>query len=211
MVSSLPSNLKQIAFFLERLPGIGEKTANRLAFYFLRLPERDLKEFAQNITSLKSKTKLCKNCLNLTENELCAICIDKTRDQAVITVVEEVLDLLSFETGNIYKGLYHVLHGKIDPLNHIGPEDIRIEELLRRVRTASAKASAVKEIILAMNPDMEGEATAMYIRDRLKEIKKRTGANFKITRLAYGLPIGASLEYADYMTLRKAIEGRNEY
>ena len=221
-MSSLPNNLKQIAFFLERLPGIGEKTANRLAFYFLRLPERDLKEFAQNIISLKSKTKLCKNCLNLTENELCAVCLDKTRDQSQITVVEEVLDLLSFETGNIYNGLYHILHGKIDPLNHIGPEDIYIDQLLNRIKNAVKRSHSVPqsgtslgtkitEVILATNPDMEGEATAMYIRDRLKEIKKRTGFNFKITRLAYGLPIGASLEYADYMTLRKAIEGRNEY
>jgi len=217
-VGSLPNSLKQIALFLKRLPGIGEKTANRLAFYLLRLPERDLKEFAQNVTSLKSKTKLCKNCLNLTEDDLCNLCTDQSRDRETITVVEEVLDLLSFETGNIYQGVYHVLHGRIDPLNHVGPEDIYIEQLLSKVKiSASAKAAAdkqkskIKEIILAMNPDMEGEATAMYIRDRLKELKKRTGATFKITRLAYGLPIGASLEYADYMTLRKAIEGRNEY
>ena len=217
-MGSLPNSLKQIALFLKRLPGIGEKTANRLAFYLLRLPERDLKEFAQNVTSLKSKTKLCKNCLNLTEDDLCNLCTDQSRDRETITVVEEVLDLLSFETGNIYQGVYHVLHGRIDPLNHVGPEDIYIEQLLSKVKiSASAKAAAdkqkskIKEIILAMNPDMEGEATAMYIRDRLKELKKRTGATFKITRLAYGLPIGASLEYADYMTLRKAIEGRNEY
>ena len=214
-MNTLPNNLKQIALFLERLPGIGEKTANRLAFYLLRLPERDLKEFAENVASLKSKTKLCKICMNLTEEEICSIDSDQLRDQGIITVVEEVLDLLSFETGNIYKGVYYVLHGKIDPLNHIGPEDIYIENLLARVRQPhSAKASLgarIKEIILAMNPDMEGEATAMYIRDRLKEVKKQTGAKFKITRLAYGLPIGGSLEYADYMTLKKAIDGRNEF
>jgi recombination protein RecR len=148
--------------------------------------------------------------MNLTEEEICSIDQDVSRNHEVITVVEEVLDLLSFETGNIYKGVYHVLHGKIDPLNHIGPEDIYIEQLLIRIKTAS-KASTVKEIILATNPDMEGESTAMYIRDRLNEIKKRTGADFKITRLAYGLPIGASLEYADYMTLKKAIDGRNKF
>jgi len=207
-MSTLPSNLKQIAFFLERLPGIGAKTANRLAFYLLRLPERDLKDFAQSISTLKSKTKMCKLCMNLTEVELCDIDEDQGRDNLTITVVEEVLDLLSFETGGIYKGVYHVLHGKIDPLNHIGPDDIYIEKLLSRVQSPKYK---VKEIILAMNPDMEGESTAMYIRDRLNEIKRRTGADFKITRLAYGLPIGASLEYADYMTLRKSIEGRNEF
>ena len=221
-MSTLPNSLKQVAFFLERLPGIGEKTANRMAFYFLRLPERDLKEFAENVKTLKKKTKICKICMNLTEEEICSIDQDSSRDQHVITVVEEVLDLLSFETGNIYKGVYHVLHGKIDPLNHIGPDDIDIEQLLKRVRLASKQSHSVPpngtslgtkitEVILAMNPDMEGESTAMYIRDRLNEIKKRTGADFKVTRLAYGLPIGASLEYADYMTLRKSIEGRNEF
>src|SRR3989338_6280831 len=159
-MNTLPNNLKQISLFLERLPGIGEKTANRLAFYLLRLPERDLKEFA-----------------------------DTSRDHEIITVVEEVLDLLSFETGNIYKGVYYVLHGKIDPLNHIGPEDIYIQQLLDRVseltssRVNGLKKNRIKEIILAMNPDMEGEATAMYIRDRLKEVKKHNGVYFKITRL----------------------------
>ncbi len=207
-MSVLPNNLKQIALFLERLPGIGEKTANRLAFYLLRLPERDLKQFADYIATLKTKTKLCKICMNFTQDDTCSIDQDSSRDRATITVVEEVLDLLSFEAGDIYKGIYHVLHGKIDPLNHIGPDDIYIEQFLTRVKGQGEK---LKEIILAMNPDMEGEATAMYIRDRLNEIKKETGAKFKITRLAYGLPIGASLEYADYMTLRKAIEGRNEF
>src|SRR3989338_4883788 len=216
-MNTLPNNLKQISLFLERLPGIGEKTANRLAFYLLRLPERDLKEFAETIGSLKSKTKLCRVCMNLTEDEICSIDKDTSRDHEIITVVEEVLDLLSFETGNIYKGVYYVLHGKIDPLNHIGPEDIYIQQLLDRVseltssRVNGLKKTRIKEIILAMNPDMEGEATAMYIRDRLKEVKKHNGVYFKITRLAYCLPIGASLEYADYMTLQKSIEGRNEY
>lgn len=216
-MNTLPNNLKQISLFLERLPGIGEKTANRLAFYLMRLPERDLKEFAKNVASLKSRTKLCQICLNLTEDDICGIDSDTTRNKEIITVVEEVLDLLSFETGNIYKGLYHVLHGKIDPLNHIGPDDIYIEKLLNRIKELTSsrvnglKKSKINEIILAMNPDIEGEATAMYIRDRLNEIKKRNGAKFKITRLGYGLPIGASLEYADYMTLRKAIENRNEY
>ncbi|OGK13928.1 recombination protein RecR [Candidatus Roizmanbacteria bacterium RIFCSPHIGHO2_02_FULL_37_15] len=217
-MNSLPNNLKKIALFLERLPGIGEKTANRLAFYLLRLPERDLKDVASNLASIKSKTKLCKVCLNLTEDEICNIDTDSTRDHGVIIVVEEVLDLLSLETGNIYKGIYHVLHGKIDPLNHIGPEDIYIDKLMERIKnslknngTKQSKNTKLKEIILALNPDLEGEATAMYIRDRLNEIKKRTGSSLRITRLAYGLPIGASLEYADYMTLRKAIEGRNNY
>lgn len=206
-MNGLPSSLKQISLFLERLPGIGEKTANRLAFYLLRLPDADLKNFAQNLISLKTKTKLCKNCLNLTEEELCYICQDNKRDQNEITVVEDVLDLLSFESGNIYNGVYHVLHGRIDPLNHIGPDDIYIGKLLDFIK----RSKEIKEVVLATNPDMEGEATAMYVRNKLNELKKAEGLKFKITRLGYGLPMGANLEYADYMTLRKAMENRNEY
>ncbi len=203
-MNSLPSSLKKIALFLERLPGIGEKTANRLAFHFLKVPTEDLQEFVKSVQDLKTKTKLCKECLNLTEDDLCSICRDEKRDKGVITVVEDVLDLLSFETGNIYEGVYHVLHGKIDPLNHMGPEDIKIEELLSRLKSLKSK---VKEIILATNPDMEGEATAMYIKNKLKSQNSKV----KITRLGYGLPIGASLEYADYMTLKKSMENRNAF
>jgi recombination protein RecR len=207
-MNTLPNNLKQIALFLERLPGIGEKTANRLAFYLLRLPDQDLKEFAHSISELKTTTKLCKNCLNLTEEELCAVCKDPKRDWDVITVVESVLDLLSFETGNIYEGVYHVLHGRIDPLNHVGPDDIHISKLLERIEQ---RKDTLKEVVLATNPDMEGEATAMYIRTRVQELQKKIGKEIQISRLAYGLPMGANLEYADYMTLRKALEGRSKY
>ena len=206
-MSSLPNSLKQIAYFLQRLPGIGEKTANRLAFNFLRLPQSDLAEFSKNINDLKEKTKMCAVCYNLTESETCGICDDRTRDASSITVVEDVLDLLSFETGNIYDGVYHVLHGKIDPLNHVGPDDIHIEALMKRLQNGKV----IKEIILATNLDMEGEATAMYIKNKLHEFQGRSKKEFKITRLAYGLPMGANLEYADYMTLKKAIEGRNDY
>ena len=205
-MNTLPASLKQVSLFLERLPGIGEKTANRLAFYLLRLPEADLKEFAQNLSQLKQKTKLCETCLNLTENDLCPICEDKSRDHKIITVVEDVIDLLSFETGNIYQGVYHVLHGRIDPLNHMTADDIRLNDLIKRI-----EKNDILEIILATNTDMEGEATSMHIRRRLDDLKKTLKKNFKITRLAYGLPIGANLEYADYMTLKKAIENRNEY
>lgn len=207
-MASLPNNLKQISLFLERLPGIGEKSANRLAFYLLRMPQEDLQEFAKNVSELKDKTKRCAQCYNLTEEEVCAICLDSKRNQGIITVVEDVLDLLSFETGEIYQGVYHVLHGKIDPLNHIGPDDIFVEALLERVRKGK---KTVKEVILATNPDMEGEATAMYIRNKLQELKKQDALPFSITRLGYGMPIGGSLEYADYMTLRKAMENRNRY
>ncbi|MFA6081638.1 MAG: recombination mediator RecR [Patescibacteria group bacterium] len=207
-MSSLPNSLKNISLFLERLPGIGEKTANRLAFFLLNLSEEDLKEFAENISSLKSKTKLCKNCFNFTEKEICEICENKERDPSIICVVETVLDLLSFEQGRIYNGVYHVLHGKIDPLNRMGPDNIKIKELLERVnRLTSSRVSELKEIVLATNPDMEGEATAVYIKNKLK-IKNE---KLKISRLAYGLPMGANLEYADYMTLKKAIEGRGKF
>lgn len=206
-MSSLPNNLKQIAFFLQRLPGIGEKTANRLAFNFLRIPQADLHEFAQNIQDLKEKTKMCEICFNLTEEKVCSICENANREKSIITVVEDVLDLLSFEIGNIYEGVYHVLHGKIDPLNHVGPDDIYVKELVKRLENGSK----VKEVILATNLDMEGEATAMYIKNKLQKTQKKTKKSFKITRLAYGLPMGANLEYADYVTLKRAIEGRNEY
>lgn len=207
-MSSLPNSLKNISLFLERLPGIGEKTANRLTFFLLNLPEEDLKEFADNVSNLKSKTKLCKSCFNFTEKEICEICDNNERDHSVICVVETVLDLLSFEQGRIYNGVYHVLHGKIDPLNRVGPEDIKISELIRRIRDKeTGDKKEIKEIILATNPDMEGEATAVYIRNKLQVISYK----LKISRLAYGLPMGANLEYADYMTLKKAIEGRNQF
>jgi len=207
-VVNLPSSLKQISLFLERLPGIGEKTANRLAFYLLRMPDGDLKEFGKAIFELKKKTKLCKNCLNFTEDELCQICADPKRDQSTITVVESVVDLISLEQGNIYNGIYHVLHGRIDPLNNIGPEDIYLNQLIEKVKKLTdQKINRLKEVILATNPDMEGEATATYIKNKLKVQNPK----LKITRLGYGLPIGANLEYADYMTLKKSLENRNNY
>ncbi len=209
-MAGLPSNLKHIAYFLQRLPGIGEKTANRLAFYFLRLPQQELKELSESILQLKEKTKLCVDCKNLTEHDRCSICENPVRDKTQITVVEDVLDLLSFETGNIYNGVYHVLHGKIDPLNNIGPDDIHIDALFERV-----KGVEITEVVLATNLDMEGEATSMYIKEKLKleNVKRKASKHieFKVTRLAYGLPMGSNLEYADYMTLKRALEGRNEY
>lgn len=211
-MSSLPNSLKNISLFLERLPGIGEKTANRLAFFLLNLPEEDLKEFARNVSDLKSKTKLCKNCFNFTEKEICEICDNSERDQSIICVVETVLDLLSFEQGRIYNGVYHVLHGKIDPLNRVSPDDIKIRELVERVnQLTGSRVNGLKEVILATNPDMEGEATAVYIKNKLTQLTGSLVNGLKISRLAYGLPMGANLEYADYMTLKKAIEGRNKF
>lgn len=208
-MAKLPQSLQNIALFFERLPGIGSKTANRLAMYLLRLPEGDLKSIGEQLSQLKSRTKMCKSCLNLTEDELCSICSDDKRDKSTITVVETALDLLSFETGNIYKGVYHVLHGKIDPLNSIGPDDIFINPLIKRINGLTD--FKLTEVILATNPDMEGEATAMYIRNKLREIQKEKEMDFKITRLGYGLPIGAHLEYADYGTLSKSIENRRDF
>ena len=212
MSAKLPVSLRQIALFLERLPGIGEKSANRMAFYLLRLPDPDLKEFARAVGDLKLKTKKCTLCMNVSESSLCDVCSDSKRDFSVITVVEDVLDLLSFETGDIYKGVYHVLYGRIDPLNHIGPDDIFIGSLFSRISDKRKNnGQQVQEVILASNPDMEGEATAMYIRNQLSELKKTRKLKFKITRRAYGMPIGGNLEYADYMTLKKSLEGRSEF
>ena len=199
----LPSNLKHIAAFFQRLPGIGSKSANRLAFYLMRMPEADLKTFAEAVSLLKSTTKRCVICMNLTESETCAICEDPSRDKTTITVLEDVIDLMSFETGDIYRGQYHILHGRIDPLNSIGPDDIYIDQLLARVR----EESEIVEVLLATNLNMEGEATAMYIKKKIEAMRP----DIKITRLAYGLPMGANLEYADYMTLKRAIDGRSNF
>jgi len=207
-MANLPYNLKQIALFFQRLPGIGQKTANRLALYLLRLPQQDLQEIAGYLAQVKTKTKMCQICYNITENDVCEICANPQRNQSLITVIEDSLDILSFETANIYQGVYHVLHGRIDPLNHISPEDIFIDKLLKRVKQ---NGKEIKEIILATNPDMEGEATAMYIKNKLQLIKEQNYFIFKITRLGYGLPIGANLEYTDYMTLKKSIDSRIEY
>lgn len=209
MANKLPKSLQNVSLFLERLPGIGEKSANRLAFYLLRMPEGDLKSFAENVAELKSKTKRCKICMNLTEQEFCGVCEDPSRDRSQITVVEDVLDLLSMETGNIYNGMYHVLHGRIDPLNHIGPENIFIDQLFQRVTSEEMNlGTPVKEVILATNPDMEGEATAMYIRNKVQELISTHKLDCSISRLGYGMPMGGNLEFADYMTLRKAMENR---
>lgn len=206
-MARLPSSLQKVSLFLQRLPGIGEKSANRLAFFLLRLPEQDLADFAHAVELLKSQTKRCIECQNLCENEeLCDICSDTKRNHSVITVVESVLDVLSFETGGIYDGLYHVLHGKIDPLNRVAADDLTIDKLVKRLQKQD-----IREVVLATNPDMEGEATAMHIRNLIKEINEETKKTIIISRLAYGLPMGGNVEYADYVTLKKAIEGRNSF
>lgn len=180
----------------ERLPGVGPKTAARLTYYLLHVPQSELDKFAGAVSSLKRDTVECEICHNISGASPCDICGDGGRDKSVICVVEQPLDVLAIERGDGYKGGYHVLHGVIDPLHNIGPDEIKIKELVDRSGDA-------KEIILALNPNMEGEATCLYIKRLLK--------NVKITRLAHGLPVGGDIEYADDRTLAHAMEGRREY
>ena len=192
----LPKAVSKVIESFQRLPGIGPKTATRLAFYLLHVPEEELAQFAKSLTDLKANTVLCSVCRNIAEKDPCTVCDNPARDRSTICVVESPTDVLSIErTG--FHGVYHVLHGSIDPLNNIGPDELYIADLLTRVKD-------VKEIILAMNSNMEGEATAMYI---TKQIRVRN-AKCAITRLAHGLPMGADIEYADEVTLSRALEGR---
>lgn len=208
LLNNLPQPLQELIDQFEALPGIGRKTAKRLAFYLLNIPQDRLNRFAQALRDLKSKTNKCKICFNLTEEEICSICQDSQRNQNQICVVEEVLDLLVVEQTRNYNGVYHILYGRIDPLNSLGPEDILIPQLVKRIIKQGSK---LEEIILATNPNMEGETTAMYLRNKLNKLKKSKNLKFKVTRLAYGLPMGASIEYADYGTLTRALENRDSF
>lgn len=190
--------LKLIEHF-ERLPGIGKKSAIRLAYHVLKMPKELAKSFAESILEAQSNIHYCSICYTFTDKEICNICSDSNRDTSVICVVEDSKDIEAIEKTHEFNGVYHVLHGVISPLNGVGPDDIRILELINRI-----KSSDVKEIIMATNPTVEGEATSMYISKLLKNL------DIKTTRLAYGIPIGATLEYADEMTLSRAILGRNE-
>jgi recombination protein RecR len=187
----------------QKLPGVGPKSAQRLTYYLLHVPQIQLDEFADSIAHLKKDTILCSVCKNISESEPCPICSDKTRDHSLVLVVEQPLDILAFERTGKFKGIYHVLHGAISPLENIGPDEIYIDDLLNRV-----KDGKMKEIIIATNPTMEGEATAMYLRKQISQL----GSNGKllITRLGMGIPTGADLEYADDVTLTQALEGRRE-
>ena len=189
------------------MPGIGPKTAARLTFYLLHVPEAEVEQLAEAVSRLKKDTVICQTCFNVAEKDPCDICSSPQREREVLAVVESPLDVLALEKAG-FKGLYHVLHGVIDPLNNIGPEELRIKELLQRVQGSGkdSKNSEI-EIILATNPSVEGEATAAYIRRQLKV----QSAKFKVTRLARGLPVGGDLEYADDVTLGKALEGRTTY
>lgn len=194
-----PAALQNLADQFARLPGIGGKTAQRLAFHVLGLPEEDAKAFAEAILEAKSAVHTCPICQNLTDHDICPICENDLRDQSVICVVAEPRDVIAMERSREFSGVYHVLHGVISPLNHVTQDDIRIRELLHRVA-----AGNVREVIMATNPDTEGEATAMYISRLLRPME------VKVTRLAYGISVGSQLEYTDEVTLSRALEGRTE-
>jgi recombination protein RecR len=191
--------LEKLIEQLESLPGIGHKSAGRLAFYLLNTEEEKAKAFTAAIEEAREKIHECKICCNLTDREICPVCAAPQRDRSVICVVEDARDAAAFERTREYAGLYHVLHGTISPMDGIGPEDIRLRELLLRLADEQ-----VKEVIMATNPTVEGEATATYIARLLKSFP------IKVTRLAYGIPVGGDLEYADEVTLRRSLEGRNE-
>ena len=194
-----PASLQNLSDQFAKLPGVGSKTAQRLAFHVLSLPMEEAEEFADAILEAKRQVHTCPCCQNLTDQELCPICDDDTRDRSVICVVADPKDVIAMERSREFRGVYHVLHGVISPLNHVTQDDIRIRELLKRVSEGD-----VREVIMATNPDTEGEATAMYISRLLRPME------VKVTRLAYGVPVGSQLEYADEVTLSRALEGRQE-
>ena len=196
---SVAAPLSRLIQEFNRLPGIGPKSAQRLAYYLIRMPEEEAKSLAESILAIKDRVIFCDVCQNITENSPCYLCSHDSRDKSRICVVEEPLDVLSLERTQVYKGTYHVIHGVISPASGIGPEDLKIRELLNRL-----KDDSVEEIILAPNPSLEGESTAMYIHKLLSPIVN------KVTRLARGLPVGGDLEYADELTLSRALDDRKE-
>lgn len=200
----IPKAIQNLIESFERLPGIGPKTAQRLTFYLLHVPQQELDRFSLSLQNLKKQTVLCSLCFMIAETNPCDVCQNKDRDHSTICVVENPLDVLAFEKSGKYNGVYHVLHGKIDPLNNIGPDEIYIKQLFDKI---SENQSSISEIILATNPTMEGEATAMYLAKQLKV----QNAKLKITRIGRGLPVGADIEYADEITLQRAMEGRSNY
>jgi len=203
-----PRAVQKLIDAFERLPGIGPKTAQRLTFYLLHVPQSELDDFASALSNLKKQTVICSLCFNVSETDPCHICTDLSREESKICVVEQPLDVLAVERAGTYKGLYHVLHGAIDPLNNIGPDELYIEQLMKRLKNGN-----IAELILATNSSMEGEATAMYLLHLAQQLttKNMKLKTLKITRIGRGLPTGADLEYADDMTLKRAFEGRMEY
>ncbi|KKU78003.1 MAG: Recombination protein RecR [Candidatus Peregrinibacteria bacterium GW2011_GWA2_47_7] len=201
----LPRNLQNLIKELRRLPGVGPKSAERLSMYLLRSERAHVDDLARALTNLKEGIVLCGICWNISEEDPCRLCNDKSRDHTTICVVEESMDALAIERTREYKGLYHVLHGKLSPLNNISPADLKMQELYERLQKINGEPLQKLEVILAVNPDMEGEATALYIARLLKPL------NIKISRIARGLPTGGHVEYADDATLTRALQGRTEY
>lgn len=198
----LPKSVQNLIDELSKLPGIGPKSAARLAFYLLTKPDSDVEGLGDSISNLKKNLKYCPKCFNITEEEICKICDDEKRNKSLLAVVEEPLDIIALEKSGGYAGIYHVLGGAISPIDGIGPEDLRIDQLIKRLMN-----DGVEEIILATNPSLEGEATASYIKDQID----KKGIKISITRIARGLPVGGDLEYADEVTLRRSLEGRRDY
>lgn len=196
----IPKSVANLIDAFEQLPGIGPKTAARLTYYLLHAPDGFAERLSESVVELKKRTKICSICQNITEFDPCELCDDQDRDKSIICVVEDPLDVWAIEKSGSFGGLYHVLHGVIAPLENIGPEELKIRELLERL-----KGDDIKEIVLATNPSMEGEATAMYIQRLIKPL------GIKVTRIARGIPIGAEIEYADEITVRRAFEGRKDF
>lgn len=197
--STIPRPVQILIDELSRLPGIGPKTASRLTYFLLRQPPEQSKSLAEALIEMKERTRFCSICFNMTENDPCPVCSDEAREASVLCVLEEPLDVIAIEKTRVFKGRYHVLHGAISPVDDVGPDDLRIKELLNRLRD-----NKVREVIIATNPSYEGEATAMYLQKQIAPL------GLKVTRLARGLPVGGDLEYADETTLARALEGRSE-
>ena len=195
-------SVERLVNHLSQLPGIGRKTAQRLALYILKLPQNEVASLAAALNDVKAKVKYCSSCCNITETDPCAICASSKRDRSLLCVVEEPRDVLALEKTNEYRGLYHVLGGALSPLDGVGPEELKIKELLQRISTPSNESVGIQEVILAMNPNVEGEATTIYLTKLLKPL------GVKVSRIARGLPIGSDLEFADEATLARALEDR---
>ncbi len=196
----LPRAVSNLVESFEKLPGIGPKSAQRLVFYLLHNPDHQLEDFSKRLLALKRDTVLCTQCHNVSESDPCPVCADQTRSEELLCVVEQPLDVIALERSGSFKGRYHVLHGVIAPLNNIGPDQLFLHDLVRRL-------SGVRELVLATNPTMEGEATALYIAEYVRQ-SELADSELKITRIGHGLPIGADIEYADGVTLSRALEGR---
>ena len=213
-MAEFPKSIKNLIDAFERLPGIGPKGATRLVFYLLNTPKAYVSDLSQALVKMKEETRICKKCFSVSEQDICSICDNSQRNHRQICVVERAIDVMAIENMGEFKGVYHVLGGVINPLDHIGPDDLKIDELVNRVKTICEEESKilseennkcyVAEVILATNPTMEGEATALHIKKRLD------GFNIKISRIGSGLPIGADLEYADQATLCRALDGRRD-